>query len=400
MLYNFILLLPCFTCFFWGVTLLFLWKNNHKSRNIWVATILVMGISTAIWSVYFFGIKDYILFYKLEVVEAFTTLLLFPLLYFGFKSLTNEQAFDWKDYIWFIPAPVVGISLLLLYVWMGNEQAIMYITEIVENRGHIDTFTNPAFLIHNIISIHLYRILILVQIAYLLIYATICLVRYKKWLNSLFSDLENKSLDNLYALLIGLYMILLLSLITYKGRFYYNGDSLFIQLLMLIWAALIYFMGYNLSHLEYTAETLVSDLKLADREATEEGYGESTITDANARKKVSKSLLPDFNRVINEEKIFLQKNLRLDDLARTMRTNRTYISRLINDEFNCTFSDYINKKRIEHAQKLIQDNPEMTQEQLAALSGFLHASSFSRTFKKQAGITFREWMESNKGINE
>lgn len=106
-------------------------------------------------------------------------------------------------------------------------------------------------------------------------------------------------------------------------------------------------------------------------------------------------LLPEFNRLIEEEKIFLQNNLRREDLAHLLKTNRTYIADLIREEYQCGFSELINAKRIEYARELIRLHPGIAQEQLASKSGFTNTSTFSRTFKQYTGITFREYQ---KGI--
>ena len=98
-------------------------------------------------------------------------------------------------------------------------------------------------------------------------------------------------------------------------------------------------------------------------------------------------------------RIFLKNlitNFSPDSIKSSMKKNRTYISRLINQEYQCSFSDFINQKRIEFAQELIHTHPELTQEQIAEKVGFTHASSFSRAFKQQVGQTFREWYKNNQ----
>ncbi|MDH6389650.1 AraC-like DNA-binding protein [Parabacteroides sp. PFB2-12] len=387
---RFLLLLPCFTCLFWSITFLLQWKTNTRSRKIWTGTVFVMGISTFIWGYYMGGIQDHALFYKVEVLEIFTTLLFFPLLYFAFKSLTSEEPFNWKDYLWLLPAPMIAISLMTMYAYMGEEQVVVYMTKLVENKGDITAFTAPVFQFHHFVSVSLYKILIFVQIFFLLVLTTIRLVRYRHRLDDYFSTLDDNSMRHQYALLAGLYVVLLLALFTCRGDFYYNGDAWFVQFTMFLWAAALYFMCYHLSRLEYTADNLASDLVEAD---WAEGNGE--CVDANEQYNVIKNLLPLFNQIIDEEQVFLQNNLHLDDVARVMRTNRTYISRLINEEFQCNFSDFINMKRIEYAQELMRTNPDMSQEQIAIQSGFSHPSSFSRTFKRQTGVTFRDWQREN-----
>lgn len=155
-----------------------------------------------------------------------------------------------------------------------------------------------------------------------------------------------------------------------------------------MWTGIFYYLGYDIYHIEYKVE--LSDHK-SDITPINKNDDETDISQKSHYK-----LLPRFNQIIDEEKIFLQNNLHIENVAWMLKTNRTYISRLINQEYQCSFSDFINQKRIEFAQELIHTHPELTQEQIAEKVGFTHASSFSRTFKQQVGQTFREWYKNNQ----
>ncbi|MDF9831407.1 helix-turn-helix domain-containing protein [Parabacteroides sp. PF5-6] len=126
---------------------------------------------------------------------------------------------------------------------------------------------------------------------------------------------------------------------------------------------------------------------------TEEAVEELTETAEPAAKSYEK-LLPEFNRLMEEEKIFLQKNLRREDFAERMKTNRTYIAQLIREEYQCGFSEFINRRRITYACDLLRQHPEIPQDQLATKSGFTNISTFSRTFKQYTGTTFRQWQKN------
>ena len=51
-------------------------------------------------------------------------------------------------------------------------------------------------------------------------------------------------------------------------------------------------------------------------------------------------------------------------------------------------------KRIDYAQKLMLEHPEMKTSTVGEASGFANETSFFRTFKSVAGMTPREWMQS------
>ncbi len=129
---------------------------------------------------------------------------------------------------------------------------------------------------------------------------------------------------------------------------------------------------------------------------TEEKTDEASETEEACRRYTG--IAASIAQLMKEEKLYLKTDLRIQDLAGILGTNRTYVSRALNMEFGCSFFNYVNQQRIEHAQRLIRANPSMTEEQAAAESGFLYASAFSRTFKAQTGLTFREWHKSHRSV--
>lgn len=401
MLYYLTLLLPGFTCLFWTVTMALRTKTNQQPQNIWIAACALMTVSTFIWAIFFGGVSNYALFYKLEALESITSLMLPMILYFCFRSMTNERPFGWKMYACLAPALAVGLTIVLLYAMMGEERAMAYVKTTIESGGH-PTGLSGVEQVMAIVSGPVYTILMVVQMVAVLIYATIQLARYRRRLKDFYSNLEGKSVENNRALLIGGYLILLFSLLSYRGRFHYNEPSFFLSLHMICWAVLIYYMAYNIYKLRFTAHNLATELEQADREATELHFdspdpvqaGKATGRSTGEIDKHTR-FLQAFVLLMDEKHLYLQADLRLDEVARLMLTNRTYISRMIHEVFHCSFSDYINRRRIEHAQSLMYSDHHLTQVQIAEQSGFSSAPAFSRMFKQRTGVTFLEWRKHN-----
>ncbi len=360
-----------------------------------------MAASTYVWGAYFEGKLDGHAYYKLDALETLSTALLHPFLYFYFKSLTDEHPISRKEYLWLTPALFVGLGTLTLYLLMGDANASAYAQELLDNNGKPVHFPSTLYRVHYFISVHLYNTIILVQVIVVTIWAAIRLVRYKNRLGNFFSNLEGKSLNHARAVLVGLFIFLLLSLIAVaKGRYQLSHYPTFISILLVLAAGVIYYLNYHVSNTEYTADNLAIDLARADQEASELGIEESSeensslFKDGENKQRIPPQIHTHLTRLINEEQIYLQKNLRIDDLVRLTYSNRTYISRLINEKYQCNFSDYINRKRVEYAQDLMRKHPNMSQEQIADNSGFQNASSFSRIFKQHSGINFREYQRN------
>lgn len=77
--------------------------------------------------------------------------------------------------------------------------------------------------------------------------------------------------------------------------------------------------------------------------------------------------------------------MKVSDIAAELFTNRLYVSTAINDEIGVSFSDYINKKRIDYAIQLMHTNPQMKMCEIADRSGFSSDKSFYRNFKHFTG---------------
>jgi len=79
-----------------------------------------------------------------------------------------------------------------------------------------------------------------------------------------------------------------------------------------------------------------------------------------------------------------------------LRTNRTYLSKLINEDFNLSFSDFINQYRVTYACELIMQDKQdrFSQTFIAEQSGFGSLSSFNRAFKKEMGVTPGEYRKT------
>jgi len=95
-----------------------------------------------------------------------------------------------------------------------------------------------------------------------------------------------------------------------------------------------------------------------------------------------------------DEQLFLQPKLTLDDVADRLCSNKTYVSRMVNNAYNLGFPELINTLRVDYAEQYILSHREAKQDQIAENCGFLSASSFNTIFKKVTGMTPKVWIAS------
>ncbi|QIU95255.1 helix-turn-helix domain-containing protein [Bacteroides faecium] len=401
MLRNFVILFPAFVSLFWALLFMMRWKRNSRSQNIWAVALLLLSNSMSIAALYWHDYEDYSLIYKLDVLETISTLSFIPVVFLYFERLTGvkKKGQIFRKILLFIPPVLMGGSTVLFYLIVGEERAAEFFKYIVEHDGALSPGFYEYRYVYMCINVYTYSAFLVVQAVLVFIYAGRNILMYRKQLDDFFSNLEGKSMDHHRATLKGLMLFLILVIaIAGSGNLLYVDFGFMVLVFLFLLGGVIFYLCYHVYFISYSADNFIMELKLSDEEALENGYGimgEDDFGNADTGNMLRAKLLPQLTQVIEEDKVYLQNDLRLDDLARLLHTNRTYISRFIKEEFQCNFSEFINRKRIEYAQELFRESPEMTQEQIAEMSGFTHASSFSRVFKQCAGMTFREFQKGH-----
>ena len=134
------------------------------------------------------------------------------------------------------------------------------------------------------------------------------------------------------------------------------------------------------------------------KELREKVTSKNTLPSSNYRltEEVSKEMEKQLLVLLREDKIFLEKNLTMGDLAQRMNTNRNYLSEVIGRSPYKTFYHLINTFRIEYACEMISDNPMEKLEQVAIASGFTSGSAFSQVFKRIKNMPPKAFLQSLK----
>ena len=100
-----------------------------------------------------------------------------------------------------------------------------------------------------------------------------------------------------------------------------------------------------------------------------------------------------------KEKLYLQRDLTLQQLASAIGTNRTYLGNHFAQN-GITYNHYINWQRILHFIELYHNaretNEPFTAKALAIQSGFNSYATFSSAFKKFTNQTVTEWMKKEE----
>ena len=106
---------------------------------------------------------------------------------------------------------------------------------------------------------------------------------------------------------------------------------------------------------------------------------------------LTRNLMEEMSALIEEKELYRQKNLRITEVASELATNKTYVSILLNNLSGESFTSLITRYRVEYAQKLLREHPDMLLDEVAEQSGFSSRTTFFRNFKSLTGLTPQEW---------
>ncbi len=154
----------------------------------------------------------------------------------------------------------------------------------------------------------------------------------------------------------------------------------------------------------------ISELGLDEKEM-ERFYGEIAVFDEERIQSISNiaqiivkhillenMLRPDLDDNIQKAVCYINENLEkplsVQSIAKNAGISKSALYRGFHANFSSTVSRYINKARIEKAIGLLSDNT-LSIEEIALRTGFADGSYFSKTFKKEKGISPLKYRKGN-----
>ena len=98
--------------------------------------------------------------------------------------------------------------------------------------------------------------------------------------------------------------------------------------------------------------------------------------------------------MMQTEGVYRQNDLTIERLAERLDTNRTYISRAINQQAGKAFSSYVNSYRIDEAVRRLSDVDDDTPlKALAQMLGYNHLQTFYTSFQSAIGMPSSKYRE-------
>ena len=294
-----------------------------------------------------------------------------PLLYFYVKGVVYSNFnFSSKDLVHFIPYGLyVTYVLLLIFTLNPVDQA-----QISQKIATSDLPT-WVFLVSILIYIYIFSYLWMCQRT---------LTTYRSIIKDKFSSIEKINLDWLGFIIRSFTVITIIAMVhnvvPVFGSTFYHYASLIVLLIFTF-----FFVNRVLIRALNQPEIFSGiDLKELDKYSGS-NLNEEEINIYNAQ----------LTMVLEKEKLYLNPELTIKDLADQLQTSAKVLSQVINQSFNKKFYDFINSYRCEEVKAILQGpDDKITILEAMYQAGFNSKSSFNKEFKKLTGQTPTEFKKS------
>jgi len=173
---------------------------------------------------------------------------------------------------------------------------------------------------------------------------------------------------------------------TILGSLDIGNFNFYLKFETLIYSIFFFIFAFSIMHFPVFAYSgNFEDLSTA----TIEKYAKSSLSD-------SLDLFEKIKAIVNEEKMYLDFDLKLNTVAKKLNQSIHHISQAINQNAKMSFPDFISSFRIEDAKKKLMEPNPATIFSISLDVGFNSKAAFYTAFKKNTQMTPTEFKKFHK----
>jgi len=152
-------------------------------------------------------------------------------------------------------------------------------------------------------------------------------------------------------------------------------------------------------HFGSAMAVLLASLSIADEinsiknkiQVLEYGSKKEKYIKSKIRNLDTANILKKLEDTLANDKLYLESDLTLQKCAVVINITTQQLSEIINLHYKMNFNDFINSYRINDAKKILSENKSEAILEICYKVGFNSSSAFYRAFKKETGITPKEF---------
>ena len=333
-----------------------------------------------------------------DTIYSFCNLAVYPLYYLYLESVTSDdiKGLRIRKTTALLPAVVCSLTVGLLYLLMNDEDTKLFIHSYLYEVER-SKLTGMAW--WQAVAHMVTKSIFALQIIPVVHFGSRSIVKFNQRVEASFANTEGRSLHRQKVLL---WIFIVTSLVSFVcniiGRQWFDSSAWLLSVPSFLFSALLFCVGREGLMLNFSIQEIMEAEQevMPNEEKDGEDSDEALATDDDSASAIEQSdhlLQIETNRTsakgrkiehivqrIVDEQLYLQPDLQLNGLATLLCTNRTYISDAIRKEKGMTFYEFINDLRIQHAQKLMKEYPEMAIYEIYTQSGYSNYPTFRRNF--------------------
>jgi len=306
-----------------------------------------------------------------DIIYSFCNPAVFPLFYIYIEELTTGRHNRWRHVLFLLPSLMCMIAVGMLYAMMNVDEIDVFITQYLYI-GDSSSLSGLAWwqaMTHQAI-----KVIFALQIPFVFLNGWRKITRFNRQIVENYSSIENKMLTTFKPLLLVFAIVSAASFVSnIIGRQNFTDSIGMLAVPSIAFSVLLLLIGHTGMHQHFTAKELQVDIFELPSTPEEKEDEANPVVDAIGEEIV---------RVVDGEHLYLQPNLKINDLAQQLNTNREYIYRAINIGMGQSFADFINSRRIEYAARLLESSPQTPLSEVAQKAGFSSPSAFYRNWKR------------------
>ena len=366
MILNLAISLPLITCALFSMLILLEWCNRQlREQHTLFAFMLTATLLYVGHYIYFNRAADLLPLSDILYVSA--NLTVYPLYLIYIIRLTSK----WRAVYWLMLLP--GLLAIMAtgtgYIFMTDEEDRMFVHNYLYHNSQTGLTDMALFQAY---IRQFCKLVFAIEVIATVVIGSMMIRRYDRMVDEFYADTDDKSMRNIQSIL---YLVLTIAILSFIvniiGRARFTDHEIILTTTSLMFSALLFAIGYEGLHRHFS----IIDMRTNKEQVSNDDS--AALKDA-----VNRSMTERIIALVENDKIYLQPDLKLDDLAQMMHTNRTYIYQAVNQQMGISFNEFINRYRIAHAKRLMASDPTLSMNDVALLSGFASLSSFYRNMKK------------------
>ena len=347
-------ILPFMVCLFWTIHAGISYRELNKAQRylgLFLSVSMLLFLYHAVYYSTIYSADDHKM---LTVLYSWSTLTSYPLYYLYIKAITDyHNPGRYELALLFTPGLIATASSILMII-SGLAQEFT------------DTFIS---------------IVRPIQTVSVCVISLIKLTAFDRSVYDSYSEVEGKTAKPIIILVAVQFTAAICTVVlTILGPRFFTGKTI-LAVPSILFASTIYAIAYVGFRYRFGAYQMENELK------------EDILSDDDKEKEDS-VLFKVIQEKMQNEMLYLKPGLSVVDLARSIGSNRTYVSASINSQSGKSFAMYVNTYRVEYAKTLMEKDGKLSIAQVAEMSGFASEESFRRNFRNITGKSPSDWTGS------